>query len=351
MARLLSCAELRVRIARLPRIPLGHFPTPLEFCQRLTEALGGPRIFMKRDDCTGLAFGGNKTRQLEFTVAEAVQQGADVVVGGAGSQSNHCRQLAAAAARCGLECRLLVVKDHKSQPVHGNLLLNELLGASTEMVEVATQEHLADAKQALVEDLQRRGKKPFLVMDPSTRHLGAMGYVLCMAEMVEQFAHLGEPLETVVVCSSCATQPGLIFGGKALGLETRTIGMAPIVWSYDLKEALLDVLGRMSDVLEMDLSFSTEDIVNLASYVGPRGYGYPSPEGMEAFKLVAQTEGIFLDPIYSAKAMAGLIDLIRKGQFNSGETVVFLHTGGTPLVFAYGDELLAANQRRSTQSF
>ena len=341
MPRPLSCAELRVRIARLPRVSLGHYPTPLEFCPRITERLGGPRIFIKRDDCTGLAFGGNKTRQLEFTVAEAIQQGADVLVGGAGSQSNHCRQLAAAAAKHGLECRLLVVKDHKSGAVQGNLLLDELLGASVEAVEVPSQENLVEAKQTLVEDLKRRGRKPFVVMDKGVRHLGAMGYALCMAEMVDQANHLGEELQTVVVCSSSATQPGLIFGSRALGLETRIIGMAPIVWSYDLKESFLDILGRMANALEMDLAFAPEDIVNLASYVGPKGYGHPSPEGLDAFRLTARSEGIFLDPIYSAKAMAGLVDLVAKGQIGSGETVVFVHTGGTPMLFAYAEELLA----------
>lgn len=339
MARPLSCAELRVHVARLPRVPLGHFPTPLVFCPRLTEALGGPRIFVKRDDCTGLAFGGNKTRQLEFTVAEAIQQGADVLVGGAGSQSNHCRQLAAAAARCGLACRLLAVKDHKSQAGTGNLLLNELLGATVQLVEVPSQEFLADAKRDLMDDLRRRGMRPFLVMDPSTRPLGAMGYALCMAEMAEQFEHMGETLETVVVCSGSVTQPGLVFGARALGMDTRIIGMAPIVWSYDVKAAMVEVLKAMNRALEMDLAFAAGDIVNLSSYVGPRGYGYPSPEGMAAFRQMAQTEGILLDPVYSGKALAGLIDLVRKGQLGSSETVVFLHTGGTPLLFAYSDEL------------
>ena len=193
--------------------------------------------------------------------------------------------------------------------------------------------------QALMEDLRRRGKRPFLVMDPSTRHLGAMGYALCMAEMAEQFTHLGETPGTVVVCSSSATQPGLVFGARALGLDTRIIGMAPIVWSYDLKEAMADVLRRMNRALEMDLAFEPGDIVNLASYVGPRGYGHPSPEGVAAFRLMARTEGILLDPVYSAKAMAGLVDLVQKGQFGSSDTVVFLHTGGTPLLFAYADEL------------
>ncbi|MDA0746725.1 MAG: D-cysteine desulfhydrase family protein [bacterium] len=343
MARSLSCAELRVRIARLPRVSLGHFPTPLDFCPRLTDALGGPRIFVKRDDCTGLAFGGNKVRQLEFTVAQAVRHGADVLVGGAGSQSNHCRQLAAAAARNGLDCALVVVKDHKSGQKRGNLLLDDLLGASVERVAVASQEELGAAKEALVERLTREGRKPFVVMREELQHLGAMGYALCMAELADQFNRMGERLDTVVVSSGSTTQPGLIFGNRVLGLDARIIGMAPIVWSHDLKTAFLDVLSQMGKALDLDVAFSSEDIINLASYVGPQGYGHPSPEGNEAFRLMARSEGLFLDPIYSAKALAGLIDLVQKGQIGPDETVVFLHTGGTPLVFAYAEELLASN--------
>lgn len=339
MAQPLSCAELRVRIARLPRVSLGHFPTPLDFCPRLTEAMGGPRIFMKRDDCTGLAFGGNKTRQLEFTVAQAVQAGADVLVGGAGSQSNHCRQLAAAAASQGMDCALVVVKDHKSSEKEGNLLLNDLLGATVRFAEVDSQEDLNEAKQDLMYRLVSEGRKPFMVMQSDVRHFGAMGYALCMAELVDQFSNMGEQLDTLVVCSGSTTQPGLIFGNRILGMDTRIIGMAPIVWSHDLKAAFLDVLEKMTGVMDLDLTFTPDDIINLASYVGPRGYGYPSPEGNDAFRLVARSEGIFLDPIYSGKAFAGLADLVRKGQIGSDETVVFLHTGGSPLLFAYSEEL------------
>ncbi len=335
----LSSAELRVRIARLPRVPLGHFPTPLEFCPRLTEAVGGPRIFIKRDDCTGLAFGGNKTRLLEFAVAQGIQQGADVLIGGAGSQSNHCRQLAAAAAKQGVDCALVVVKDHKSGSKQGNLLLDDLLGASVQMVEVDSLEALKDVKQALADRFKREGRKPFVVMDSATQHFGAMGYALCMAELADQSSHLGEKIHTLVVCSGSTTQPGLIFGNKALGMGIRIIGMTPIVWSYDLKEAFLRVLGRMAGALDMEISFSAEDIINLDSYIGPRGYGYASAEGNEALRLMARTEGVFLDPIYSAKALAGLIELVRKGEIGGYEAVVFLHTGGTPALFSYAEEL------------
>ena len=339
MFRTLSAAELRVRIDRLPRVPLGHLPTPLEFCPRLTEAVGGPRIFIKRDDCTGLAFGGNKTRQLEFTVAQGVHRGADVLIGGAGSQSNHCRQLAAAAAKQGVDCALVVVKDHKSGAVQGNLLLDDLLGASVNLVEVESQEFLNEAKAALVDRFKREGRNPFVVLQPENRPFGAMGYALCMAELADQFDRIGERIDTLVVCSGSTTQPGLIFGNKAMGMGARIIGIAPISWSYDVKEAFLGVLGRMAETLDLEVSFSGEDIINLDHYIGPQGYGYCSAEGNETLRLMARTEGIMLEPIYSAKALAGLIDLVRIGEIGTDETVVFVHTGGTPALFAYAEEL------------
>ena len=156
----ISGEELRERISGVPRERFGHFPTPLEFCPRLTVAVGGPRIFIKRDDCTGLAFGGNKTRQLEFTIAQGTHNGADVLIGGAGSQSNHCRQLSAAAAKLGVEASIVVVKDHKSDGDQGNLLLDDLLGAAVKKVEVATQEHLDEAKEELRLKLEAEGRRP-----------------------------------------------------------------------------------------------------------------------------------------------------------------------------------------------
>ncbi len=336
----LSCAELRVQINRLPRVFLGHLPTPLDFCPRLTEALGGPRIYIKRDDCTGLAFGGNKTRQLEFTVAQGIHQGADVLIGGAGSQSNHCRQLAAAAANQGVDCALVVVRDHKSAEMQGNLLLDNLLGVSVQTVEVDSQEYLNEAKEELIERFKREGRNPFVVIDPVNRPYGAMGYALCMAELADQFERLDEQLNTLVVCSAGTTQPGLLFGNKVLDLGVRILGIAPIIWSYDLKEAFLGVLSRMGEILEMDVPFSAEDIINLDHYLGPKGYGYCSPSGNEALRMMARTEGILLDPIYSAKALAGLIDLVRIGEIGPDETVVLVHTGGTPALFAYAEELM-----------
>lgn len=336
----MTISDLRERIANVPRVRLGHLPTPLEFCPRLSEVVGGPKIYIKRDDCTGLAFGGNKTRQLEFTVAQGLAQGADVLIGGAGSQSNHCRQLSAAAAKVGVDCALAMVKDHKSGAIQGNLLLDDLLGASVEMIDVETQEYLDAAKDALIARLQREGRKPFTVMQKANRPYGAMGYALCMTEIVEQCAALGEKPTTIVLCSGSCTQPGLIFGKKALGLDVRIIGVAPIVWSYQIEDAFLEVLHKMADILNVDLSFEASDIHNTAAYVGEQGYGYCTLEGNAALRLMAQKEGVLLEPIYTGKTLAGLMDMVKQGEIGADETVVFVHTGGTPALFAYAEELL-----------
>lgn len=239
----ISRDELRTRIGGVPRVLLGHLPTPMDFCGRLTEAIGGPKIYVKRDDCTGLAFGGNKTRQLEFTIAQGLAQGADVLIGGAGSQSNHSRQLAAASAKLGMGCALVLVKDHKSDSAQGNLLLDDLLGADVELVAVETQELLDDAKRALFAKFEREGRKPFVVMQASNRPFGAMGYALCMAEMMDQFDAIGETPTTVVLCSGSCTQPGLIFGKAALGLDVRIVGHPAhcVVLRYQSR-----VLGRVA---------------------------------------------------------------------------------------------------------
>lgn len=333
--------SLRARIETLPRVQLGHFPTPLEYLPRLTEAIGGPRILIKRDDCSGLAFGGNKTRQLEFTIGQGIDRGADVLIGGAGSQSNHCRQLSAGAAKLGVKAAIAVVKDHKSGG-GGNLLLDDLLGAEVEVVDVDTQEYLDEAKQQLVERFEREGRKPFIVMQAANRPFGAMGYALAVAEMADQAEAMGERIDAIVTCSGSCTQPGMIFGNKAIGLGARVYGIAPIEWTYDVKEAFQGVLSRMVEVLDVDLSFSEEDIWNRPDYIGPQGYGYCSEAGNKALRLMAQTEGIILDPIYTAKALSGLIDLAGKGELGQDETVVLVHTGGTPALFAYGEELMAS---------
>ena len=340
---MLTIDALRSQISRLPRVALGHLPTPLEFCPRLTEAVGAPRIFIKRDDCTGLAFGGNKTRQLEFTVGQGMHREADVLIGGAGSQSNHCRQLSAAAAKLGVECAVAVVNDHKSEGSQGNLLLDDLLGATVRLIDVPTMEQLDEAKEQLATDFRAEGKNPFVVMKAENRPYGAMGYALAVAEMAEQMARVGEKIDVIVGCSGSCTQPGMIFGNKVLDIGARVYGIAPIEWSYDVLEAFLVILNKMAELLELDIDFSRDDVWNSSDYIGKDGYGYCSKAGNEALRLMATTEGVLLDPIYTGKALSGLIDLVKKGEIGADETVVFLHTGGTPALFAYTQELISGS--------
>jgi D-cysteine desulfhydrase family pyridoxal phosphate-dependent enzyme len=326
------------RINQTPQVNLGHFPTPLEACPRLSEALGGPRIFIKREDCSGLAFGGNKVRQLTFTIGEAVHQGADTIVHGAASQSNHCRQAAAASARLGLKCYLRLARDHKSI-VQGNLLLDYLAGADVEVVDVPFGPELEAVKYALAEDLKRKGLKPYVISGPRSTALAAVAYAWCIAELHEQQEAMNIESDWIYAGSAGGTQAGLILGAKALGMKLKAVGISPIHWS-DRVERVRNAANEAARLLNLNLQITDADVINADAYVG-EAYGIVTPECVEAIKLMAQTEGIFLDPCYTGKALAGLIDHIRQGRISPDETVIFLHTGGTPALFAYNKELSA----------
>ncbi|MBI1928684.1 D-cysteine desulfhydrase family protein [Candidatus Poribacteria bacterium] len=328
--------ELYQKIRQLPQVDIGHFPTPLEACPRLSKALGGPRIFIKREDCSGLAFGGNKVRQLTFTIGEAVHQGADTIIHGAASQSNHCRQAAAAAARLGLRCYLRLARDHKSI-VQGNLLLDYLAGADVEVVDVPFGPELEAVKYALAEKLKAEGLKPYVIAGPRSTALAAVAYAWCIAEIHEQQEAMGIDADWMYAGSAGGTQAGLILGTKALGMKLKPVGIAPIHWT-DRMERIRIATNEAAKILKLDLRITDDAVDNTDAYIG-EAYGMVTPECVEALKLVAQTEGIFLDPVYTGKAFAGLIAHIRQGKIASDETVIFLHTGGTPALFAYNDEI------------
>ncbi len=328
--------ELRQKINQQPQVEIGHFPTPLEDCPRLSEALGGPRILIKREDCSGLAFGGNKVRQLTFTVGEAVDQGADTIIQGAASQSNHCRQAAAAAAKLGLKCYLRLIRDHKSM-IQGNVLLDGLAGADVEFVDAVMGAELDAIKYALAEDLKKQGLKPYVIAAPRSTALAAVAFSWCIAEIHEQQEAMGIEADWIYAASAGGTQAGLILGSKALGMKLKPFGLAPIGWD-DRIERIRIAANNAAQILDLELHIHDDDVCNTADYVG-EAYGVLTPECITALKLVAQTEGIFLDPSYTSKAFAGLIDHIRKGRISSDETVIFLHTGGTPALFAYNEEL------------
>jgi L-cysteate sulfo-lyase len=337
----LSTDELRKSIARLPRVPLGHLPTPLEEAARFAARIalsGWPRVLLKRDDCTGLLFGGNKTRHNEFLLAEALRQKADIVVWGAGAQSNNCRQTAAACNKLGLDCHLFLSKAAGHATMQGNLLLDHLMGAKVDLVDPPLGPELDDLLLAKAEEYRRKGRRPFVWDRVVGRPRAAVSYALGFAELLDQMrAQQIEP--THIYCAAAgATGAGLALGKAALGWPGKVRLLSPIRWPWDTPADIADVANRCADLLELPCRLSAADIDIRDDYVGP-SYGYVTPEAREALDLLARTEGVLLDPVYTAKAMAGLIDDVRKGRTKPDDVIVFIHTGGTPAVFAYRDEL------------
>lgn len=329
--------ELLARFETLPRVRLAHLPTPIEELKRLTAELGGPRILVKREDATGLAIGGNKTRQFEIAVGDAVAQGADTIVTGAASQSNHCRQAAAAAARMGLGCSLVLRKDARRDPVQGNHLLMRLLGADIRFVDAQLgPEILAEVKN-LEAELRGQGRNPYVIVDDRGNGACGVAYTGMVAELQEQ---LGDVRPThVYVCSSGPTGGGLQLGAALLGVPWKPVYIAPVIWPTPAGERMARIANTAAEMLGVERRLSPEDFDLRRDYVG-EGYGIPTKEGVEAIRLVARTEGLLLDPVYTGKAMAGLIDHVRRGELTRDHTVVFIHTGGTPALFAYAPELI-----------
>lgn len=338
---MLTRQELIKRISRVPQVSLGHFPTPLEPCPRLSETLGGPQIFMKREDCSGLAFGGNKVRQLTFTLGEGVSQGADTIVHGAASQSNHCRQTAAACSKLNLKCYLRLARDHKSV-VQGNVLLDYLSGADVEFVDVPFGPKLENLKIELAEKLKNDGLKPYVVTSPRSTALAAVAFTWCVAEIHAQQIELGIDADWIYTSSVGGTQAGLVLGTKSLDMKLKPYACAPVHWEGKI-DRIRDAANSAASILDLDIMVNDEEIINTDDYIG-EAYGYLTPEGISALKLVARTEGIILDPVYTSKAMACLIDHIKEGRFKPSDVVIFLHTGGTPALFAYQEELTESLQ-------
>jgi len=324
-------------IARFPRIRLGHFPTPLEPMDNLTRMLGGPRLWIKRDDCTGLSTGGNKTRKLEFLLAEAVAQKADVVITQGATQSNHARQTAAAAARLGMQCHILL-EDRTGYTEfdytdNGNVLLDRLHGATVERR--AGGSNMQAEMEAVAAKLAADGRRAYVIPGGGSNPVGALGYVNAALELVNQSAELGLRIDHLVhATGSAGTQAGLVVGLQGLNSKIRLLGVG-VRAPRDKQESMVHELGcRTWDLLGLRGQLPREAVAANCDYVGG-GYGVPTPGMVEAVTLLAQTEGLLLDPVYSGKGMAGLIDLVRKGQFEKNENVVFLHTGGSVALFGY----------------
>jgi len=333
-----SPSELSAAVLRLPRVPLAHLPTPVEPLPRLSSALGDVDLRIKRDDATGLALGGSKARMLEFTLGEALAQGADCIVQGGDAQSNHCRQAAAAAARLGLEAHLVLQRS--PGPPQGSLLLDGILGAEIHWTDAPLGPRLEEEKDALGQELRRQGRTPYVIGGPRGKLLGAAAYALQVAEWAQHCAAADWMPDAVYVCSSAATHAGLAVGVRALGLPCRVQALAPIRWGTDVPASVAGIANGLSRELGLDLEVRPAEINHSEDYVG-EGYGIPTREARVAIELVARTEGLLLDPVYTGKAMAGLIDHVRRGVVRPGSRVLFIHTGGLPALFAHARALLA----------
>jgi 1-aminocyclopropane-1-carboxylate deaminase/D-cysteine desulfhydrase-like pyridoxal-dependent ACC family enzyme len=335
----LSADAIRRAASRLPRISLAHLPTPLEEAPRFAKRIGAPGIIIKRDDCTGMLFGGNKTRHNEFLLAEAQRQGADMLVWGAGVQSNNCRQTAAACAKLGIECHLYLTRATHNDDIQGNLLLDHLMGAHVHIVDLPMGPAMDDLLLAKAEEFRKAGRRPFVWDRISGRPIAAVSYVLCLVEMAEQLERLGVEPSAIYCAAAGATGAGLALGRVLLGMPCKVRLIAPIRWPWDTPADLAEVANQTAALLGLPHRLTPGDIDIREDYVG-LSYGAVTPGGREALALLARSEGILLDPAYTAKAMAGLIDDVRCGRIAAGRPLVFLHTGGTPAVFAYRDELL-----------
>lgn len=315
----------------LPRLKFAHLPTPIEALPRVSAQLGGPNLFVKRDDMTGLAFGGNKTRKLEFLLAEAQANGAKTLITAGAAQSNHCRQTAAAAARNGFEC-ILVLSSDKAEAEEGNLLLDRLLGAEIVWTEGSKRDR--DLKRTF-NDAWQKGRRPYLIPYGGSNPTGAAAYFYAFQEMIEQAPSSplrGQPDWVVFPSSSGGTQAGLVLGAKQTGYQGRVLGISIDENVHTLQEKVAGLVKGTAELLGLEVELLPEEILVNADYLGG-GYGVMGEPEREAILLFARTEGLILDPVYTGRAAAGLIDLIGKGFFEREHTVLFWYTGGAPALF------------------
>ena len=338
-----TIVEIRERVARLPRVSLAITPTPLQELPRLGKALGIGRLLVKRDDLTGLAFGGNKTRNLEFRMADAVAQGAEVFIAGLEAQSNSARQTTAAANILGMKT-ILVLRTDRDWDWQGNLLVDRILGAEVRLVETDDNAEIDRVLHAVADGQRALGHRPYVMNHAGAFAIGsALAYLLCTLEIVEQVAVLGLEPTHLYMTSGNKGHAGLILGTKLLGRSFRTVAISQRRGDDRVPGALSGARDAARQ-LGWDVELAEADVESHDEYVG-EGYGLPTPAAIEAIRLAARTEGLILDPVYTGKAMAGLIDHARTGRLGADDTVVFIHTGGTPALFAFKDELLAELDR------
>ena len=330
-----------MHLSPFPRVSLAHLPTPLEHMPRLSAELGGPKIWVKRDDCTGLATGGNKTRKLEFVMAEAIEQAADTIITVGAMQSNHVRQTAAAACKLGLACEVLLehrVQDPSDSYVNsGNILLDKIFAANLREYPGGTD--FDKAMQDVAEEVRSAGGKPYMVPGGASDKVGALGYVNCAIELLTQANDRGLVIDHLITATgSAGTQGGLIVGLKATSSNIPLLGIGVSAPQDEQEQKVFDLAELTADYIGVPGVVNRGDVVANCNYIG-EGYGIPTASMNEAIMLLARTEGLLFDPVYSGKALAGMIDLVRNGEFAGAKNIVFLHTGGSAALFAYADQL------------
>ncbi|MFQ5408728.1 MAG: D-cysteine desulfhydrase family protein [Anaerolineales bacterium] len=324
------------------RYPLGIFPTPLVEAPRLSGALGGPRILIKRDDLTGFGFGGNKVRVLEYYLADALSQGAEVIVTGGGPQSNHVRATAAAARAAGLDVAAVM---HGSPPTatQGNLLLDALLDVEVQFTDSPDRALVDRRIEEFAAELRQAGRRPYVIPRGGATSLGAQGYVEGVREMTAQLTEMDvQPDWIVLATGSCGTQAGLLAGARIHAAPYRILGVTVSRPVEECRERIGRIATEAARLAGREIAIAPGEINVVGGYIGP-GYGVPTPECVAAIRLAARTEGLFLDPTYTGKGLAGLIGSIQSGQIDQDDTVVFLHTGGEPGLFAH-PEIAAAGR-------
>ena len=331
-----------------PRNRLARLPTPLEAMPSLTKALDGPSIYVKRDDMTGLAFGGNKARQLEFYFGQALAEGADVALITGAVQSNFVRSAAAAAAKLGMDCHAQleerVPNPDSTHRNSGNVLIDKLLGATIYTYKDGEDEAGADRRiHEIADELKTQGRTPYIIpLAPGHPPLGALGYVVAAQEILDDLSQQNLGINEIVVASgSGATHAGLLFGLRALGSDIPVVGICVRRSSELQSPRVLERCQEIADLLETDMPVTFEDVITTDDALAP-GYGQLNPMTLEALRLVASTEGLILDPVYTGKVIAGLIHRIRDGVYADDDNVLFIHTGGQPGLFAYEPEITKA---------
>jgi len=334
-------------ITKLPRVRLGFYPTPITDARGLSTHVGGPRIFIKREDLSGLAMGGNKARKLEFILGEAKQRGATRLISTASAQSNFCLQTAASGRRLGMKSSFVLLKGVHNE-TQGNLLLQNVLGSDVEILDVGDMSLLAgnfvaDKLQAVADEAKARGETPYIMkhnLPELPAVLGVVGWMTVAEELEQQFQQMGVKVDYVVLANGGGgTQAGLELGSRFLNARWKVVGI-PVLNRRDLSLKLTaDQVNATAEFLGLGIKVTADELEVHDEYLGEK-YGIPTKESLAAIRTVAQTEGFFIDPVYTSKAMSGLIDLSKKGRFKPSDTVVFIHTGGVPALFAYQPEVV-----------